>query len=439
MCSSNHEPTINKILFVCGSSNQKEPYLPIVDALKDRQTHKFDIFFITLDGMTTSRFTSFSSFKNIDKNFVNVFSVQDFKYDIVNILKKVNPDIIILPNDTSIPYMTFTIAAGHLKIPTLFCQTAAIGRSPFKASKNVINSLLWALDWHNAYIVLKLYHILLRTLKQCDLSIYSRIHFILKDLSKRLTSMFMEGHGYCDKIAVINPYTKKMFIDDGVDPAKIIVTGFTKFDALFDVPLSNKKSFCRKMGLDPNKPIVSLMTNCRVEHKLWKKRQRKEFIKSILEQIAETNIQLIIKVHPNEDPTDYLDEAKNFDVVSIVSKTADIYEVMRASDIIIPDPSTTWLEAALLKKPLIFVDLFNELPESFPPVALGWPHIRNAKDIIPIMTKLMEDEDFCRSIIKKSEEYLFDYLYIQDGQASKRVADLIIQMIEESKRERNEN
>lgn len=100
--------------------------------------------------------------------------------------------------------------------------------------------------------------------------------------------------------------------------------------------------------------------------------------------------------------------------------------------------STTALEAMILDKPVITINLMN-IPDRVPyeksGAALG---VKRAGDIAPSIKKAMYDEETRKNLETARKKFVYEQAYLVDGNASRRVADLIIKMID-NKRDIHEN
>ena len=80
-----------------------------------------------------------------------------------------------------------------------------------------------------------------------------------------------------------------------------------------------------------------------------------------------------------------------------------------------------------LGKPVIIVDLFNQSGNSFFNGS-GALFARIEQEILPAMRRALYDEQTKDEMAKSIENFVFKQAYLQDGQASKRIADLIMSM-----------
>jgi len=90
--------------------------------------------------------------------------------------------------------------------------------------------------------------------------------------------------------------------------------------------------------------------------------------------------------------------------------------------------STTTLEAAILNKPIIILNLSGK-PDIIPYVdkgiALG---VYKKEDLIPAIKNALYSREVREKLARQREKFVYDYAYLQDGNASERVASLIAQV-----------
>ena len=87
----------------------------------------------------------------------------------------------------------------------------------------------------------------------------------------------------------------------------------------------------------------------------------------------------------------------------------------------------------IMGKPVIIVD-FKEDPCSMPFVSSGAAiGVHDPEELAGAIEKVVYDPKVKEQYRETRDKCLYYHAYIQDGQASKRVADLITQMIAESR------
>jgi len=245
---------------------------------------------------------------------------------------------------------------------------------------------------------------------------------------------------YCplpDKTAVYGPWVKKMLVESCNYPEdSVVVTGQARYDMLARADeIFSKERFCKRYGLDQDKKIALVCTQ-----PLPIFEERMLFLRGILIALkAFPEVQIIIKPHPTEKSNWHEKIAKEQETkASILPEHFNTYEALYVCDVMIASFSTTVTEALILNKPAIVVNLTGEL-DSMPYVESGAAiGASREEDIAPAIRTALYDKEVHQRLAKARNEFVYEHTYLQDGQGSKRVADLIIQMIEESREAKSE-
>jgi len=225
---------------------------------------------------------------------------------------------------------------------------------------------------------------------------------------------------YCDNFLVWGKLTQIDSENHGVSGEKIVSIGSPFFDPLIDDTNSLQI---------PEKKYVLLATT----PKTLKNQTRESSIKfqieynDMIEKISKIttkiNKNLLIKVHHGSISHEKKIANKiNSDIV--VETTGSFYQYAKNCDVLICiDMSTAILEAMILKKPVILV-LLND-KDSFPEL------FRNNNLIITtisklenILVKLLNDNDYKKSVIKNQGKFL-DYYLNNIGTSSDALLDFL--------------
>lgn len=244
---------------------------------------------------------------------------------------------------------------------------------------------------------------------------------------------------YCplpDKTVVYGQYHKDILTKLSAYPENsVVVTGQPRYDILYYADkIYSKEKFLKKYKINPNYKIVLWTTQC---HGLSYEENIKNF-KTIFETMQNLkNTMLIIKQHPGEGKkyTKMIkDNLSNYKINAIITpKDSDTYEQLFICDLMITKHSTTTMEAIALNKPVIILNLSGEPdPVEYVKegVALG---VYDEKDLNSAIENLLKDDS---ELAKNRKNFIEKYLYKIDGKAAERVINLIIHMIEESKKEK---
>lgn len=238
------------------------------------------------------------------------------------------------------------------------------------------------------------------------------------------------GHGQCLKIAVFGNSVKKMLVAEGISPHRIIITGNPKFDILYHHKNTDyKQVMYQKLNIDSNKEIILLLTQPFVELGLWTPEQKRQFVLGITNAIsALPNAQLVIKLrHPSENVNSYHGIINGIPQTPIFCETIPLYQLLNACSIALTVSSTAALEAMVMGKPVVIINLFNDSGSSFY-IDSGAPFVEKMDELIPTMRKALYDAPIKEDFSKSANKFVYEQAYLQDGQASYRIACLIRNM-----------
>lgn len=231
-----------------------------------------------------------------------------------------------------------------------------------------------------------------------------------------------------DKTAVFGPYYYHILTSISAYPKQsVVVTGLPKYDLLIDIDeFYDKKIFCRKLNLDPSKKIVLVVTeNLPVS-------EGRHLLKIILRALREfKDLQVVLKPHPAERGMWYKKVVKEEAIeVKILSKDADTYEALYSCDFFIASYSTVILEGIMLGKIGVTVYLGKDDPTPyFKDVTL---RVYKETEISSAIKKILYDKKIRDELMMKCNAFIKEHLYMHDGMATKRVSEIIDEMVRRS-------
>ena len=241
-----------------------------------------------------------------------------------------------------------------------------------------------------------------------------------------------------DKIAVYGNYHKELLTKMSVYPEdSVVVTGQPRYDILYRTDrIYSREKFFKKYKINPNHKII-LWTTAFVGQDDEESIEDLKAVFETIQGIKDTT--LVIKPHPWDGRryTKMIEDYLNIYKISAVvtPRSSDTYEQLFACDLMITSGSTTGMEAIALNKPVIVLNLTGKpgaIDYVEQGVALG---VYKAEDLKPTIEKLLRDDS---AIAKNRERYIENYLYKTDGKATERVVNVIEEMIEESRRKKDE-
>ncbi len=395
------------ILIIVSSRTQVEMFRCIVNELED-----FTVKFVNIE--IEEKEATEELLSRYGYEFETVGRVNsDSAY---SVLRREKPDIIITGNDQIFMDILLIEAANDLKIPSLTVQDGVL-----------------TLRKRNDYMKKGLKYYLGLPLKFIDFFFIKRIplRYILDLLTFGLKHEIQPyGHGDSTKIAVFGESVREMFIKEGIFPDKIVVTGNPKFDRLQSSAEKNTTAHLeKKYNIPSGKKVFSVFTQYLVELGYWNPAQRREFVSEIAEAVMELkDVHLIFKIHPiYEKKKDYEEILSKYPLNYDIFKFEPSDEIIDISDVVMAVFSTVALEAMVLGKTTVILNLFkNEEPKFYRDS--GAIYIEEKEELLPHLRKLSQGETPDR---EKVEEFVYGQTYKIDGKSSRRIADLILSMIKD--------
>ena len=219
-----------------------------------------------------------------------------------------------------------------------------------------------------------------------------------------------------------------MLISEGVPAEKLVVTGSSKFDDLISFKEPGvKEQLKEKYGIPAEKKVVLVLTSWFVEAGIWTAEDRSFFVTEIAKVCDDLkDVQLVFKLHaPHENKKDYLELLKNYTSESLIFDTEPLHEIICISDVVVSVSSTAALEAMALDKPVMIVNMDNGSKIFKDSGAL---FIEKTDSFESALVKLIY---YSNEVVDldKIREFVYNQAYKIDGNASRRIGDLIKSMI----------
>jgi len=218
-------------------------------------------------------------------------------------------------------------------------------------------------------------------------------------------------------------FSKEFLVKNNMPPEKIILTGGVSFDRTLTL-IPNKHRIAQTLNLNPHKKWILFTTQGSGSGSIPTPKEIRDGVAQTANSLKNNNeVQLIYQVHPSQKMA--FIRALLRDIPSnnyVVCKYKDTEELIKSSDAMITFFSTTAIDAILLKKPLLLINLSEDkdfLPLPKMGVAIG---VYDAKDISLSIENLLTGSPFENESYDRAIKYLN---YKNDGKALQRVMDII--------------
>lgn len=248
-------------------------------------------------------------------------------------------------------------------------------------------------------------------------------------------------HLHADKIALWGSAGIEWYSKYGNEIEKCVVTGKPLHDLTYrkkNLKQFNRKDVLKRAGADPDKDMILFIPGYFQEAKLPisvymlmdSTHASFEAVLKIAECFPEKEI--IVKLHPY-DPVDIkillnsgLKKYKNIFIV----KDIDIIDLIYASSLVITSIfSSAALDAVILDKPIITLNMYKR--DDYVPFAQRGVALRvdDKQKACEAAREALEDAETIKRLSANRESFIRDYAYKVDGNAAKRVKDLIERQI----------
>lgn len=244
------------------------------------------------------------------------------------------------------------------------------------------------------------------------------------------------GHNFllADKFAAWGKASVEWYAKFDNPTARFEVTGNPRFDMFINwVPRLSKRELCERLNLDENKGIVLFVTQqVNKFSSFW----TDDTFWAITDKLLETmrqfpDKQLLIKADPYERLAPYTERISVGSYINAVAvRDIDIYTLIYFSELVITQDSTAGLEAMILDKPLITVNLTkreDRVPYSGKGAALG---VYEEVDLPSAIEKALTDQEINLKLKISRSAFLEEYAYKIDGKANERISSLLKYYIE---------
>lgn len=226
-----------------------------------------------------------------------------------------------------------------------------------------------------------------------------------------------------DCFAAWGEFARELLVANGVEKSKIQLTGGVHFDRTLKLT-PDRHQIIQELNLDSDKKLITFTTqavgpgNCPSEE---------EIITGVVsvaeEMIKYGEYQLIYQVHPSQ-PVEYIKELVDSveNSTAVVVKYKNTEELMAASAGVITFFSTTAIDAVLMKKPLMLINLTDDR-DFYPFVPMGVAFgAYDKKQIRKALADLLFRADGLEPNYARAQMYMN---YMNDGRALERVMALI--------------
>lgn len=225
---------------------------------------------------------------------------------------------------------------------------------------------------------------------------------------------------YADTFLAWGESYREQLRSRGAPSDRVCVTGMPAGDTLFQRTL-NKEPTSKKSSA----PVCLVLSH--TQDRVEDSGLFEEFGRCLEETIQATpEMEWKIKLHPSEDDSFYRERAINgLKTVEILSKDISLEQAVDQADVVCTIRSTAGLQAMMLQKPLIVLDLCKRggSPVLWP-LQGGGLYARNSVDFCKSLRCLCSEYDFLSSLLNKQGGFL-DLKFAHRGKAAAAIVDYL--------------
>jgi len=236
------------------------------------------------------------------------------------------------------------------------------------------------------------------------------------------------GPLYADKAAVLDEFSREVFVErGGVAAERLVITGLPRWDGVFEINRESAVSEVQeRLGLNSEDKFVVFATQPIPPS--YTQRMIQATMRATSRYPA---MRLVIKLHPSESVENYEVLLEDLDGISCrptVVADIDLHALLAASELLVTGFSNVALEAALLDKPVLVVNLTGE-PDPLPfvqdGIALG---AYSEAEVERQFNRIMSEPLISEQLRVGRHQYMQRNPQLFDGKATDRVVNLLRQM-----------
>lgn len=233
------------------------------------------------------------------------------------------------------------------------------------------------------------------------------------------------GGGFATRMTVDSEESLAMFVRQGMDPAKMVVTGRPSADDVArTLRLADPAIIRRELGIPEGRRVILCSVPQLAEHHLLPWNRHWEEIDFLFSTMTEQDAAVVLSLHPKSDPENYQPRAE---AAGALISTRRVYELLPACDIFVASYSSIVAPAIALHKPSVVVDFYDL---GYPPYdgAPGVAVLRERKAFGPHLRKLLADPDFFAAQVRKQEAEGHRWAML-DGECTRRVKEELLRLV----------
>ncbi len=225
---------------------------------------------------------------------------------------------------------------------------------------------------------------------------------------------------YADTFLAWGESYREQFLKRGAPENRLHVTGMPASDALFGMSESRAATDAKTTN-----PVCLVLshTQDRVEDSVL----FEAFGRCLIDTIRSTpRIKWNIKLHPSEDDSFYRENGMaDLAQVKVLPRETSLEQAVNESNVVCTIRSTAGLQAMMMRKPVIVLDLVKQgaAPVTWP-LQGGGIYAKEAVQFQTNLNRLISEADYLGSVLSQQHQFL-EFKFANRGQAATAVVDFL--------------
>ncbi|MFO1487477.1 MAG: hypothetical protein U1F65_03270 [Verrucomicrobiota bacterium] len=222
---------------------------------------------------------------------------------------------------------------------------------------------------------------------------------------------------YADTFLAWGKSYEEQLIKRGAPEERVKITGMPSSDAWFNR--------AKPAGTDSKKTQGGCLVLSHTQDRIEDAELFERFGQCLKETIEKTpSVKWKIKLHPSEDDTFYRETGLSaLTQVEILPRNISLEESVLGSDVVCTIRSTAGLQAMMLQKPVVVLDLARTAPVTWP-LQGGGIYAKCANDFSTLVNQLVSDQAVLHSLLEQQQAFL-GLKFAHRGNATAAVVDCL--------------
>jgi len=172
---------------------------------------------------------------------------------------------------------------------------------------------------------------------------------------------------------------------------------------------------CKKLGIDFNKKLVVYASQPFEEMS-----EQKIAVTELVKSLKWLDVELVVKMHPDDDSSFYDSLLSELKCDAVATKEADLYTLLFCSDLVLSISSTVMLEALIMDKPVIQLNLLENYAFFEDLEGKVFAKVTKKKDLPKAVRHSLYSKSSFRKMKNQRKKFISEYYYRIDGKSTER-------------------